>query len=514
MSWDMLLRADMAVIIVYITTMMVIGWIVSDGNRDAEGYCVGNRGMPAWLLGLSVLGTFTSSISFLAVPARCYSGNWSTYIFGLALPFSAFIATTWFVPLYRARVNMLSAYEFLGERFGYWARIYGMVSYLVLHIIRIATVMLLVGFAVQPLLELGHGDPAVARANLATLLVVLGVVVIIYDVMGGIRAVIWTDFLQVGVFLFGALSVLWTACSQLPEGPLQVLSMGIQENKFSLGEWFSWDPALATFFVLFIYGLTENSRNYGIDQDYVQRILAAKNEKAASRAIWVAAWSYIPTSAIFCMIGTALWAHYQFAYLPADVRANADLVYPYFIKNELSPALAGLVIAAVLAAAMSTIDSSLNSMSTVMLVDVVRPWRRGEPWLPEVVTLRLFTILFGTLGTSMAIWMGYRDDGRTILDVWWQYAGTAGGGLFGLFLLAWLCPRLPSWGAALAVATSVPVLTWGVFARGLQGPWAWLNCPFHANLIGAFATMVMVAIGLVIVWSAPDVKSSIGETSS
>jgi SSS family solute:Na+ symporter len=473
------MRIDLIIIAVYLIAMMAIGYKVSDQSRDVEGYTVGNRNMTGWPLGLSVLGTFLSSITFLALPAKAYSqGNWNAFIFGAMAPIAALFAVRWFVPLYRKSVH-LSAYELLESRFGYWARAYAALSYVTLQIIRIGTVLLLVGLAVEPMLR--WDSPPVewlshltaqqwVDVKIVGLLVVSGVVVIIYDVLGGIRAVIWTDVWQVVVLSVGAVWVL-AELTVAREGGVSGFYRDIPASRFDLGQWFNWDAAtgvwnwgLPSVLVMVLYGITENMRNYGADQNYVQRMLAAEDERAVSTAV-------------------------------------ADQVFPNFIRYELPEALAGLVIAAILAAAMSTVDSSMNSSSMVVHCDLVKRLRRRPALLPEILALRLWTIAIGAFGTGMAaaLYLSVRDQSKTILDVWFAYAGVAGGGLFGLFLLAWMMPRLPGRFALAGVLASLPVLAWGLLMRGLpvDSPWKAYECPLHPNLVGVFGTAIVLAVGAI-----------------
>lgn len=483
-------RLDLWIVVGYLLAMLVVAAWVSQGSRDVEGYTVGNRQMDGWVVGFSVLGTFTSSITFLGLPAQAFSSNWNAYCFGLALPVAAWVAVTWFIPLYRDGVR-LSAYEFLEQRFGYWARAYAAAAYLVLQSIRVATVLLLVALAVSPMLGWG----------IVETIALAGLVVIIYDVMGGIQAVIWTDVWQVLILFAGALWCLAAMLWRLPAGPASLFH-AVPAHKFSLGLPASTDLSQATMLVVFVYGLSENVRNYGTDQAYVQRMLTARSRADAARSFWFAALSYVPLSIVFFLIGTTLYAHQQVnsGLLPPGLRA--DQVFPFFIQHELHPAVSGLVVAAILAAAMSTVDSCLNSMSTVWLVDVVRPFRRGEPRLPEIVTLRLSTAWFGLLGSATAagLYLQYAEQSRTVMDLWWQYAGTAGGGLFGLFLLAWLAPQLPSWGALAAILSTLPVLAWGTFARQIPPDSAWYGwrCPLHPFLVGVSATSAMLCVALLV----------------
>lgn len=484
MMSDLFARSDLLVVFGYMAAMLWLAWRVSDQSRNVEGYTVGNRSMAGWTVGLSVLGTFASSITFLGLPAKAYDGNWNAFVFSIALPFAALVAVTWFIPLYR-RETQISAYALLESRFGYWARAYADASFVVLQLIRVATVLLLVALAVRPMLGW----------EIVPTLIGVGTLVVIYDTLGGIRAVIWTDVVQVIVLVVGAAWCLVELLFDWSAGPGNLL-VTIPREKLSLGEW-SFDLTTSTVFVVFLYGVTENLRNYGTDQSYVQRMLCARSDREAGKSIWIGALAYLPMSAMFCLIGSALFMQYP----PDGTHAlRPDEVFPHFITNSLPRPVAGLVIAAILAAAMSTVDSSLNSGATVIFVDVFRRFRQREvPRWPEIVTLRLTTVTLGVLGTGLAVsmYLIFREESRTVMDIWWQYAGTAGGGMFGLFLLAWLLPRVPAWGAALGVVLTIPVLAWGTFARNIPDDtdWTWLECPLHPNMVGISATAVMLAVG-------------------
>lgn len=516
------MRIDLLIIGLYLVGMLAIGYRVSDQSRDVEGYTIGNRNMSPWPLGLSVLATFLSSITFLGLPAKTLSqGNWNAFVFGATAPIAALVAVRYFVPLYRNSAG-LTAYELLESRFGYWARAYAAMSYVALQIIRIGNVLLLVALAVEPMLR--WDEPPAAWADrfsaaqwvdvkIVGILVLAGLVVIVYDVLGGIRAVVWTDVVQVFVLTFGALWVLAELTIDR-EGGIAGFFGDIPAERFDLGQWLNWtdsglwDWAIPSVLVIVIYGVTENMRNYGADQNYVQRMLAAKDHRAAGHSIWIGALGYQPLNVLFCLIGTALWLHVE------DIKRSgvaatesaravssvaADQVLPNYIRYELPEFVAGLIIAAILAAAMSTVDSGMNSSSMVVYCDFVKRLRKSSPRWPEILLLRLWTIAIGAFGTGMAVFL-YLSLGagssRTIMDVWWQYAGVAGGGMFGLFLLAWLLPRVPARFALAGVLASLPVLAWGVFCRGLaaDSPWKPYECPLHPNLVGVLGTLTVLAV--------------------
>jgi len=349
--------------------------------------------------------------------------------------------------------------------------------------------------------------------RLVAILVGTGLLVIIYDTIGGIQAVIWTDVWQVIVLTVGAVWCLWVMIGQFES--VEHFFAAIPAKKLSLGGWTNWDPktgnwnwGLKTALVVMIYGITENTRNYGIDQNYVQRMFKAKSTTAANISIWFGALTYIPLSAVFCLIGTGLSLYYAEGLGKLPVGLKPDQVFPYFIQTALPRPVSGMVIAGILAAAMSTVDSCLNSCSTVIFTDVLRRLKLEPKNVPEIYLLRGCTILLGVIGTGFGagLLILYGIESRALMDMWWQYAGTAGGGLFGLFLLAWLMPQIPSWSAFYALLCTAPVLLWGTFMRNLavDSPWKAYECPLHPNLVGVSATCVMLIVGGVfalLVWA-------------
>ena len=252
-----------------------------------------------------------------------------------------------------------------------------------------------------------------------------------------------------------------------------------------------------TAWVVLIYGIFENLRNFGVDQNYVQRYQVTKSAKAASRSVWIAAIAYIPVSALFLFIGTALFSFYTANghLLPPSLEGAlaGDRIFPYFIATQFPVGLRGLLIAAIFAAAMSSIDSSLNCVSTLTLLDFYK--RHVNPHADEkqsIKMLRIYTMLWGALGTVAGVAM---IQVRTALETGWQLAGIAGGGLVGLFLLGFLSRRARPWQAGLAVLCSILSIFWATFARKLPAGWDWLECAWHSRMIGVIGTITLLAVG-------------------
>ncbi|MFA6960764.1 MAG: sodium:solute symporter [Opitutaceae bacterium] len=480
---------DGIVLAAYFVATMLIGVLVHRGSRTVEGYTAAERSMPGWLTGLSILASYVSSISFLALPGKAFASNWNPFVFSLSLPIAAWIAVKWFLPFYR-KSGHVSAYLHLEERFGPWARIYASACYLLTQLARMGAVMYLMALPMNVLLGW----------DIRFIIIVTGISVTLYTFIGGIVAVIWTDAIQTVVLILGAALCAGLMIFRLPEGPGQVFTIAAESHKFSLGS-FGADLSSSTFWVVLAYGIIINLQNFGIDQSYVQRYQTAKSDSEARKSVWIGGLLYLPLSAIFFFIGTALFAFYatHADQLPEIYRdaARSDSVFPYFIVTQLPSGITGLLIAAVFAAAMSTVSGSLNSSATIVLTDYYQ--RYLNPRATEKQSMRVLyitTVVVGILGTAIALAMTHV---RSVLDAWWALAGIFGGGTLGLFLLGFLSRRASNLAAACGVAVGVVIILWMTLSPK-AGPWLSdsLHSPFHSFLIIVFGTSAILLVGLAV----------------
>lgn len=477
---------DGLVLGLYFAATMFVGFVVHRGSRTVEGYTAAERSMPGWLTGLSILATYVSSISFLALPGKAFASNWNSFVFSLALPVATWVAVKWFLPFYR-NGGHISAYVHLEERFGAWARIYASACYLLTQLARMGAVMYLMALPMNVLLGW----------DIRWIIIATGISVTLYTFVGGILAVIWTDAIQTVVLILGAALCATLMVLGLPEGPGQLFTIAAEHNKFSLGE-FSADLTTSTFWVVLVYSLVINLQNFGIDQSYVQRYHTAKSDAEARKSVWIGGLLYLPLSAVFFFIGTALFAYYaaQPELLPEAYRdpARSDSVFPFFMVTALPSGVTGLLIAAVFAAAMSTVSGSLNSSATIVLTDYYkRYFNRGASEKQSMRVLYITTITVGVLGTLIALAM---TKVRSALDAWWTLAGIFGGGTLGLFLLGFLSPRTGSRAAVGGVAVGVLVILWMTLSPKWTSLDAALRSPFHSFLIIVFGTAAILLVGL------------------
>jgi SSS family solute:Na+ symporter len=476
---------DLAVLAVYFVATMALGVGLSRRSRSVDGFTAAGRSLPGWLTGLSILGTYISSITFLALPARAYAGNWNTFVFSLSIPLATWIAVRWFVPFYR-RSTHVSAYHHLEARFGPWARAYASLCYLLTQLARMGTVMYLMALPISALLGW----------DIRAVILVTGISVTIYALTGGLVAVIYADALQTIVLMGGALLAAVLAVAALPGGVGEVFRVAAEHGKFSLG---SLGPSLGqpTVWVVLLYGLIINLQNFGIDQNYVQRYIASRTDAEARKSVWLGGLTYFPLSALFLFIGTALFAYYAAnpGALPGELRdpGRADWVFPWYIVTAMPPGVGGLLIAAIFAAAMSTVSTSLNSSATIILSDYYRRYVNREATERQSIRfLRVTTMVWGVAGTGVALAM---IRVRSALDAWWTLAGIFGGGMLGLFLLGFLSRRATGRAALGGVGAGVLLTLWMTLSpRWAAFPEAWRS-PFHEFLIIVFGTTAVLAVG-------------------
>jgi SSS family solute:Na+ symporter len=443
---------DWLILVGYFISTMGVGVYFYWRGHSVEGFTAANRSLPGWAVGLSMFGSYVSSISFLANPGAAYDGNWNAFVFSLAMPIAAAIAVHWFVPFYR-RSGQVSAYEHLEYRFGAWARTYAVASFLLLQMARMGTVVYLLSLVMAP----------ITGYDIKSIIIVTGSAMTLYTFLGGIGAVVWTGVLQSAILVTGVVICLVSVVYHAPGGVGTILSDGFDQGKLSLGDW-GFSLVSPTFWVVFVYGLFINVGNFAVDQSYVQRYITARSDRDAAKSVWLTASLYVPVAAIFFFIGTGLYLFYNSQPGSLPLTKKPDEVFPYFISTQLPLGLAGIVIAAIFAASM---DSNLNSMATLTYCDLYKRYLRPHATEREgLLVLRSATLFWG--GACVVVGLAM-IRAKSALDAWWQLAGVFSGGVLGLFLLGMLCPRAKKWAGISGVAVGVAVIAWMVISPTYWG---------------------------------------------
>ena len=460
---------DIIVFLLFTGGVVAFGCSFFKKKGTSEEFTSAGRSLPGWVVGMSIFATYVSSISYLGYPGKAFSGDWNAFVFSLSIPIASYFAARYFVPFYRSQ-DSISAYSFLENRFGPWARIYASSCYLLTQIARTGSILYLLALPMNVLLGW----------NIQTIIIVTSVAIVLYSMLGGMKAVIWTEAIQGIILIGGALVCMFILLFDMPGGPVQTFSIAMEDGKFSLGS-FGSSLSESTFWVCLIYGIFTNLQNYGIDQSYVQRYHTAKNEKEAKFSALFGGYLFIPVSAVFFMIGTGLYAFYKVhpGVLPDGV--GADYVFPFFIVNELPVGLTGLLIASIFAAGMSTIATSVTSSSTIILTDYYQRFRKHAGNRERMLVLKLSSVGVGVAGILVAFaFMSV----QSALDAWWALASIFSGGMLGLFLLGYISRKARNFDAVLGVVCGVILVCWIVIS------------PFvHANLAIVFGTLLIFLVG-------------------
>ncbi|MCU0377254.1 MAG: sodium:solute symporter [Bacteroidales bacterium] len=476
--------ADYIVFIVYLAGVTLFGMTFFRKSKTASQFTLGNQSIPGWVVMMSIFATYVSSISYLALPGSSFMSDWNAFVFSLSIPLAALVAVKFFVPLYR-KINSPSAYTYLEQRFGPWARIYASASYFLTQLMRIGTILYLLSLTVH----------TIFGWDIRLVIIITGLIVMVYSTLGGIQAVVWTDAIQGLVLIAGAVVAVIVILTGMPEGPGQVFRIAAENNKFSLGS-FSAGLSEQTFWVVLVYGLFINLQNFGIDQNYVQRYIAARTDTEAGKAAFRGGMLYIPVSLLFLFIGTALFAFYHSgaAELPAQLtsQGRGDGVFPYFIVNQLPVGLTGLLISSIFAAGMSTISTSYNSSATVFLTDYYQRFFSKTVSEREAMrVLYISSLVISLCGIVIAIAM---INVRSVLDTWWKLASVFSGGMLGLFLLGITTKRKNTAGAIIGVIIGISIIMWMSLSGIRSGSMGEIP-RFHTYLTIVFGTSAIFLTG-------------------
>lgn len=455
----------------YLALLVAMGiYFARRASTTKDFFLAGGR-MPWWAAGLSIFATMLSAITYLSIPATAYATDWSRFLLNMGIPLIAPIVIFFFLPFYR-KLSVTSAYEYLENRFDVSLRLLGSASFILFQLGRMGIVVLLPALALS----------AVTGLNLFLCIGLMGLLSTIYTVLGGMEAVIWTDVIQVVVLVGGALAALGIIIADLPGGVGQIISEATEQDKWNLINP-GWDLHSDSLFVIILGMVFANLLPYTTDQAVVQRYMTTPTEQSARNAIWTGALIAVPASILFFFLGTALFVFYQQFPDQLTTLDQPDQLLPWFIVQEMPAGLGGLVIAGVFAAAMSSLDSSIHSITTAVTTDF---FRRFQPAQDERHWLRLArrcVVILGILGTISAMListMDLRELWSLFLDITGLFLGTLGG----LFILGIFTRRPAAIHAWIGAFASVAALAYCTFFTSING-----------LLFGAIGTLTCVGVG-------------------
>lgn len=468
---------------VYLGGLVFMGLYFSKREKSTDDFFKAGGRIPWWAAGLSIFGTQLSAITFMAIPAKSYATDWTWFIMNMTIVIVAPFIIFLFLPFYH-RLNVTTAYEYIEKRFNVVLRVLASAMFMIFQFARIGIVLYLPSIALS----------VVTGIDIQLCITIMALLSIAYTVMGGIEAVIWTDVIQVIVLLGGACLVLFTIPAHIQGGLGCMIDLALDADKLRLFD-FHFCLKSPTLWVLVFGGIGANLISYGSDQTVIQRYMTTGSEKEAARGIWTNAILTIPASLLFFGLGTALYAFFRSNPEALNISMGmTDAIFPWYIATQLPAGVAGLLIAGIFAAAMSSLDSSMNSVATAFTTDF---YRRFQPLTEDHICLRIarvVTVVVGICGMCFALAMATWD----IQSLWTEfskYIGLFGGGLGGLFILAIFTRRANSRGALIGLIASAVLQYFLQVGSAVHGVLFAATGMISCVVVGYLASLVMPGSG-------------------
>lgn len=460
------------VLLVYLAAIMMVGVYFARRQKSADDYFKAGGRIPGWAAGISVFATTLSSITFMSIPAKAYTGDWTfligQYIAILILPF----VFMYYIPFFR-KLNLTSAYEYLEKRFDIKMRLFASISFMLFHIGRIAIITYLTALALIPFIDI----------NPLTIVFLIGVLCIIYTFMGGIEGVIWTDVIQGVMLSIAAVMIFIMICFNVDGGVTEIFSMSAEADKYFPADKFAWSWSESTIPVLMVGFLFASLQQFTASQDVVQRYIVTDSIEETKKALVTNAKLVACIPVFFFAVGAALYAYYTQnpSLLPEGF--NTGGILPFFVISQMPAGIAGLIIAAIFAASQSSISSSLNSIAACFTSDIYN--RLGTEKTPEenLKVGRIVTIVAGVFGVLASTYLIMSNESE-LWDAFNSLIGLMGGPMTGLFMLGVFARRANANSALVGVISAVSAVLWVRSATDL-------NFFFY----GVIGTLIVVIVG-------------------
>ena len=480
---------DLAVLAAYMVGVTALGIRLGRGQKSARDYFVASQQIPWWAVLFSVVATETSALTFISIPGLAYLGDLSFLQVAAGYLLGRVVIAAILLPRY-VEGKLVTAYAMLEQRFGLATRRFASVTFMFTR--AFGDSVRVFATAIPVALIIGPVVPPQYVAPLSIL--ILGAFTLVYTYEGGMRAVVWTDVLQTGVYMLGAVFAAVLIGRGVDGGWSAILTEAAANGKLKLIDTYTGFDRAHTLWAGLIGGAFLSMASHGADQLIVQRLLTSNNLRDARRALIGSGFAVIVQFAIFLLIGVGLHAFYR-----GREFAASDQIFPTFIIETMPPGVTGLVVAAILAAAMSTVSGSINSLSAATTHDIWMPLRKTP--VDEATGFRMgriFTVFWAFVLIGGALL--YRAQGTPVVVVALSIASFTYGGLLGGFFLAVLWKRASQLHALIGMATGIAAMTFVVFARQISAiipplepvlaPFTRIAWPWYV-LIGTSITMIV-----------------------
>src|ERR1700678_149367 len=469
-------RLDLAIIALYLVGITLFGLRFRKRQRSLRDYFLAGRDIPWWAIALSIVAAETSTLTIISIPGLAYDTNFTFLQVVMGYLVGRVVISFVLLPQY-FRGDLYTAYELIERRFGHGLR--SLTAGLFL-LTRAAAEGVRV-YAVSIVVSIALGTGQVASIAIITALTV------VYTFEGGLAAVIWTDVVQTVIYVGGTLVGLWTILHLVPGGWSAIHAAAASAHKLQV---FDFTPSMwipYTFWAGVIGGTAFTTASHGTDQLFVQRLLAARGQKQSALALISSGVAILFQFALFLIVGVMLWAYYR---VPSAAFGKPDRIYPTCIVKQMPHGISGLLIAAILAAAMSNLSAALNSLSSSATLDFYMRLRPQANEQKRMQLSRLATIFFAIVLFALAV-LSLHRAGR-VVEVGLQIASVAYGALLGVFLLGVLTKRANQRGAMIGMlfGFGTELYLWRAHV-----PWTWWVVT---------GTVVTFAIGYAVSWLGPE----------
>ncbi len=491
---------DLFVLGIYFIIIVALGVYSGRKGRDTEDYFVGGRKVPGWAVGLSILGTCISSVTYVAYPGKSFVHDWQYLVQGLMLPVLVFCGGLAVVRFYRRQVRT-TVNEYMEARFGPGVRLYSLFVISISELARLSMVMYLLSLVIH----------TISGISIVNVILIIGIITIVYTVVGGIEGIIWTDVLQTTVLFGGGIAAIAVASAMVPGGFPGLVETAWEADKFRMFD-FAPDLARPAFYVLALSGLLNFFYFLAGNQNQVQRYQCASSDAEARKAALIGSLGSVPVWALFMLVGTSLYVFYQQNPDPSVqgflTAGKGDKVFPHFIATQIPAGLSGILLAGMFAAAMSSLDSSMNALSTMFITDLYRRFLRPEvEERKALLYARLLTLFWGALGVGMALAM---TRVKVFLDFYFEVVAIIGGGIAGIFFLALLTKRTHTRGMVAGIIAGLIVTAWGssIWGETFSGELSRFRFPWDPIMVGVASSAVVVITGYIASLAIPASKVS------
>ncbi|MGD8426459.1 MAG: sodium:solute symporter [Balneolaceae bacterium] len=443
---------DYVVIILYLIGVAVLGIYAAGKQTSTNDYFKGGKELPWWAVLFSVVATETSTLTFISIPAVAYGGNLTFLQITFGYILGRFIVSRIFLPAY-FKGNLSTAYQFLERRFGAPMRNAASTTFMVTRLLADGVRLFATAIPLAIILRLGGAFTGWSDIEVYLLsIAAISIITLIYTLIGGIKAVVWMDVMQMAVYVGGALLAVGILVSDLPHGLTGLFSTASNAGKLQVFN-FGFDMSFAdfiaqpyTFFTALIGGAIFSIASHGTDQLIVQRLLTTKDVKDGQKAL---VWSGVVVAVqfgLFLFIGLLLYAFYDAQSAQQLGLATTDEIFAKFIVEQLPVGLSGLIIASLFAAAMSSLSSSLNSLASSTALDLYKPYfGQNNTEAEDLRISRIITMVWAVILTGSAFFFAYLQlhggERPAVVELGLGIASYTYGGLLGAFLLGRIFPK-------------------------------------------------------------------------